>query len=89
VSGVDAERALVARSSLRSLKRTFVALPEGQRRAIALVCVEGYTHREAAAILGVPVGTVISRLARGRRALTGEQPMRRRRVLSQPAGAAG
>jgi RNA polymerase sigma-70 factor (ECF subfamily) len=36
---------------------------------MVLVCVEGYTHREAAEILDVPIGTVISRLARGRMAL--------------------
>jgi RNA polymerase sigma-70 factor (ECF subfamily) len=87
VSGIDAERAIVARSALRAVTRTFTGLPEGQRQAIALVCVEGYTHREAAAILGVPIGTVISRLARGRHALTGERPVeraprRKRRMLS-------
>ena len=85
VSGIDTERALAARSVLRALTRNFVGLPAGQRQAIALVCVEGHTHREAAEILGVPIGTVISRLARGRRALTGEAPARRprrRRSLS-------
>jgi RNA polymerase sigma-70 factor, ECF subfamily len=44
-------------------------LPEDQREAVALVCVEGLAYREAAATLNVPIGTLTSRLARGREAL--------------------
>jgi RNA polymerase sigma-70 factor, ECF subfamily len=44
-------------------------LPNEQREAVALVCVEGLAYREAADTLGVPVGTLTSRLARGREAL--------------------
>jgi RNA polymerase sigma-70 factor (ECF subfamily) len=44
-------------------------LPDEQREAVALVCVEGLAYREAADALGVPVGTLTSRLARGREAL--------------------
>lgn len=44
-------------------------LPEEQREAVALVCVEGLAYREAADALGVPIGTLTSRLARGREAL--------------------
>lgn len=44
-------------------------LPEEQREAVALVLVEGLSYAEAADVLGVPVGTVTSRLARGRAAL--------------------
>lgn len=53
-------------------------LPAEQRDAIVLVAVEGRGYEEAAGMLGVPVGTVRSRLARGRetlRALT-DMPMR-------------
>lgn len=46
-------------------------LPEEQREAVALVCVEGLAYREAADALGVPIGTLTSRLARGREALQG------------------
>jgi len=41
-------------------------LPEAQRHVVMLVCVEGFSYRETAAILDTPIGTVMSRLARGR-----------------------
>lgn len=41
-------------------------LPDEQREVVVLVLVEGYAYREAAEILDVPIGTVTSRLARGR-----------------------
>jgi RNA polymerase sigma-70 factor (ECF subfamily) len=44
-------------------------LPEEQRLAVALVLVEGQSYKDAAEILGIPVGTLMSRLARGRAAL--------------------
>ena len=43
--------------------------PDEQREVVLLVLVEGYAYREAADILEVPIGTVTSRLARGREAL--------------------
>jgi RNA polymerase sigma factor (sigma-70 family) len=44
-------------------------LPEEQRLAVALVLVEGFSYREAAELLEVPIGTLTSRLARGRAAI--------------------
>jgi RNA polymerase sigma-70 factor (ECF subfamily) len=44
-------------------------LPEEQRSAVALVLVEGLSYREAADCLQVPIGTLTSRLARGRTTL--------------------
>ena len=44
-------------------------LPDEQREVVMLVLVEGYAYREAADILDVPLGTVTSRLARGRETL--------------------
>jgi RNA polymerase sigma-70 factor (ECF subfamily) len=59
-------------------------LPEGQRQAISLVAIEDFSYVEAAGIMGTPVGTLMSRLARGREALrlmmSGE-PERRRANL--------
>lgn len=54
---------------LNQVQHAVAALPEAQRVALLLVCVEGYSYREAANILGVPVGTIMSRLARARLAL--------------------
>ena len=44
-------------------------LPDEQRMAVGLVLVEGLSYKEAAEIMGVPLGTLTSRLARGREAL--------------------
>jgi RNA polymerase sigma-70 factor (ECF subfamily) len=44
-------------------------LPSEQRAVIALVCIEGISYKEAAEITGVPIGTIMSRLARARQAL--------------------
>jgi len=58
------------------LMRALDTLPQDQRSVILLVSVEDLTYAEAAQALGVPIGTVMSRLARGReklqRALDGE-----------------
>jgi RNA polymerase sigma-70 factor (ECF subfamily) len=52
-----------------SMQRALLALPEEQRMAVALVLIEGLSYKEAADVLDVPIGTVTSRLARGREAL--------------------
>lgn len=60
-----------------TVQAAMARLPEEQRLAVALVLVEGLSYREAAEVLQVPVGTLTSRLARGRDALQawlGEQP---------------
>jgi RNA polymerase sigma-70 factor, ECF subfamily len=54
---------------LRDIDRAIVRLPEGQRRALLLVGLEGRSYEEGAAILDVPVGTVRSRLSRAREAV--------------------
>ncbi len=43
-----------------------MALPEAQRTTVVLVYVEGYSYKEAAALLDIPIGTVMSRLAAAR-----------------------
>ena len=51
---------------LRDLERAIHKLPEEQRSVILLVGLEGMRYEEVAAVLDVPVGTVRSRLSRGR-----------------------
>jgi RNA polymerase sigma-70 factor (ECF subfamily) len=51
------------------VKAALDALPEGYRMAVLLADVEGFSYREIADILEIPIGTVMSRLHRGRRAL--------------------
>jgi RNA polymerase sigma-70 factor, ECF subfamily len=53
----------------RDLLRAFAALPEEQRSVLVLIAVEDLSYEEAARVLGVPMGTVMSRLSRGRERL--------------------
>lgn len=59
-------------------------LPEGQRLAVLLVYVEGYSYLEAAELLQIPTGTLMSRLAAAKSSLSrhlGTFPMRRPRAV--------
>ncbi len=74
---VDAEDALVSdvvreietNITASTVLRAIARLPEAQRETVLLVYAEGYSYAEAAAALGIPIGTVMSRLAAGRAAL--------------------
>ena len=52
-----------------SIEKAMGRLPEEQRMAVSLVLVEGLPYKEAAEVLDIPIGTLTSRLARGRDAL--------------------
>lgn len=54
---------------LAQIARGFAALPEHQRAVLHLTAVEGLSYQQAAELLGVPVGTIMSRLSRARAAL--------------------
>lgn len=96
VSASDNEPALVtastqmARIELRDLERALAELPEEQRQVVLLVGMEGLRYEAVAEILGVPVGTVRSRLSRGREMLrqlvSGESDRLRERRRSTAAG---
>ena len=58
-----------ARLALAEVRRAVDRLPTDQRTVLMLVTVEGLSYKEAAAVAGVPVGTIMSRLARARIAL--------------------
>ncbi|HTH98026.1 MAG TPA: RNA polymerase sigma factor [Stellaceae bacterium] len=62
-------RQVEARLALAEIRQAMSRLPEEQRVVLMLVTVEGYSYREAAEIADVPLGTVMSRLARARAAL--------------------
>lgn len=64
-AGTGAARA-IDRLLLLRVREAIAELPEDQRAVLALVAIEGLGYREAAKVLDVPVGTVMSRLARAR-----------------------
>lgn len=61
---------------LPGTRRTFDALPERFRTVLVLVDLERQTYRDAAKTLGVPVGTVMSRVHRARKLLGAELAVR-------------
>jgi RNA polymerase sigma-70 factor, ECF subfamily len=81
----------IAWLELRDLERGLTKLPEEQRSAVMSIGWDGERYETIAARLGIPVGTVRSRLSRGRtrlRELTGGTPAPQRgsQSLSRPAG---
>ena len=68
--GVDGRDMAETRSTLAAAWRSIRSLPEEQRSVLVLVCVEGLSYRETAHALDMPIGTVMSRLARARKAIT-------------------
>ncbi len=67
-------------TDLLSVQSAMGRLPEEQRAAVSLVLIEGLPYKEAAEVLDIPMGTLTSRLARGREALQA--------MLDPPAGSA-
>jgi RNA polymerase sigma-70 factor (ECF subfamily) len=75
---------------LRDLERAMARLPDEQRQVILLIGLEGMRYEEVATVLGIPVGTVRSRLSRARetlRVLMGmrDEPVRGRYAASANA----
>ena len=54
---------------LSQLRQAFLDLPADQREALELIAVEGLSYAEAGALIGVPQGTVMSRVSRARASL--------------------
>jgi RNA polymerase sigma-70 factor, ECF subfamily len=67
--GPSAEREVLASFTADEVKEALAALPESFRVAVYLADVEGFAYKEIAEIMDTPVGTVMSRLHRGRKAL--------------------
>ena len=67
--GADGLRVVEGRSDLQAARQAFASLPEDQRTLVTLVVLDGMSYKDAAATLDIPIGTVMSRIARARRAL--------------------
>ena len=67
--GHDPRPAIEASVDLKRVMAAMERLPDEQREVVALILIEGFGYREAAELLGLPIGTVSSRLVRGRTAL--------------------
>ena len=70
--GDPGDAAIEAHVELGNVGRAMARLPAEQREAVMLVLVEGFAYKEAAEIIGCPMGTLTSRLVRGREALMRE-----------------
>lgn len=66
LAGSSGERETEARLTLAAVSDAITRLPDDQREVVMLVCVEDLSYREAADVIGVPIGTIMSRLARAR-----------------------
>jgi RNA polymerase sigma-70 factor (ECF subfamily) len=69
VIGIDGEALVERNNALAAVRRALEELPMEQRVALILICVDGMSYKETAVILGIPIGTVTSRVARARHAL--------------------
>jgi RNA polymerase sigma-70 factor (ECF subfamily) len=67
--GVDMQSEIEAKAEMHAVDRAMAHLSADQREVIALVLVEGLAYKEAAELLDIPIGTLTSRLTRGRQAL--------------------
>jgi RNA polymerase sigma-70 factor (ECF subfamily) len=69
--GIPTTNGMDAAVDLSRMMAAMERLPDEQREVVALILIEGFGYREAAELLDLPIGTVSSRLVRGRTALLG------------------
>ncbi len=67
---VDGEQVIYQSLTVREVVEQVNTLPEDQRSALALVAIEGMSYKEAADALSIPIGTVMSRMARARQSMS-------------------
>ena len=67
--GEDPRESMDASVDLARMMKAMSRLPDEQREVVALILIEGFGYREASEMLDLPIGTVSSRLVRGRMAL--------------------
>jgi len=73
-----------SRVRLQQIQTAFLSLPDEQRAALHLMAVEGLSYQDAASALGIPVGTLMSRLGRARAALRAFEAGRGLSDVSEP-----
>lgn len=69
LAGEDGRDVTESRLTLDEVNVALARLPAEQQVLIALVCIDGLSYKETAQAMGIPIGTVMSRLARARRGL--------------------
>ncbi len=69
VIGEDGQATVDGRITLEAVRQVVSQLQTDQRTVLMLVCVDGLSYKEAAEVLGIPVGTIMSRLSRARQDL--------------------
>jgi RNA polymerase sigma factor (sigma-70 family) len=70
-ASLDPEAQLIQQQTVEQVRRALETLPTDFREVLVLRELEGLSYKEIAAIVGIPLGTVMSRLARARERLTG------------------
>jgi RNA polymerase sigma-70 factor (ECF subfamily) len=82
IAGDDGRNVTAARIDLAEVRAVLATLPEEQRVVLTLVVLDGMKYQEAADVIGVPIGTIMSRLARARAAIavrTSDEPSKKAR----------
>lgn len=72
--GSDGRNVTEHQLMLQAVVQSIAKLPEDQQLALALVCLDGYSYKEAADALNIPIGTIMSRLSRARKTLHDDMP---------------
>jgi RNA polymerase sigma-70 factor (ECF subfamily) len=67
--GDPGEGPILSKLALSEVQQAIESLPQEQREVLVLVCADDLSYREAAEVLHVPIGTIMSRLARARKRL--------------------
>jgi RNA polymerase sigma-70 factor (ECF subfamily) len=69
VIGEDGQAIVDGRFNLAAVREAMSRMPDTQRTVLILVCVDGLSYKQAAGVLGIPLGTLMSRLSRARQDL--------------------
>ena len=92
LAGCDGRDITEHRQSLAAVSEKLSGLPRDQQILVGLVCIDGLSYKEAAETLGLPIGTVMSRLSRARQSLAtaldpGIEPLPTTRGCTKVGGA--